>query len=86
VAALALLGALTRTARRAPPALWLLPLALLAGVVLVTTGTPRFRAPLDPFVILPAAVGAAAIVDGLRRRGETMTARSSLQREGRRRR
>jgi 4-amino-4-deoxy-L-arabinose transferase-like glycosyltransferase len=61
VAALALLGALTKAVRRAPVTLWLVPLALLASVVLVNAGTPRFRAPLDPFVILLAAAGAAAV-------------------------
>jgi 4-amino-4-deoxy-L-arabinose transferase-like glycosyltransferase len=42
-----------------PPrgAFWLAPLALLASTLLVNAETPRFRAPLDPFLILLAAQG-----------------------------
>jgi 4-amino-4-deoxy-L-arabinose transferase-like glycosyltransferase len=52
LAALALAGA---GAVRRLPALWLGPAALLAVTLLVNAETPRFRAPLDPFLILLAA-------------------------------
>lgn len=56
VGALALLGVLTRYARRSPLWLWAFPLVLFLSEVFVSTETPRFRAPLDPFVILLAAL------------------------------
>jgi hypothetical protein len=58
--ALAGLGAVRRQ-----PALWLGPGALLAVTLLVNAETPRFRAPLDPFLILLAA----AFIAGRRRMG-----------------
>jgi hypothetical protein len=53
--ALALAGAFTRAARAAPRWLWLMPVLMLASVVFVV-GETRFRAPIDPFVILLAAL------------------------------
>jgi hypothetical protein len=52
-AALALLGA-----RHAPaPAfVWLVPLAMYLSVVFLASETPRYRAPLDPFVIMLSAL------------------------------
>jgi 4-amino-4-deoxy-L-arabinose transferase-like glycosyltransferase len=61
VAALAIVGAFTLTAKRVPRALWLVPFVLWASVAPITTGTPRFRAALDPFVILLAAFAIHAI-------------------------
>jgi hypothetical protein len=55
VAALALLGAATRAARRAPVALWLAPALLWAGTALFL-GEPRLRAPIEPFIVLAAAL------------------------------
>jgi hypothetical protein len=55
LAALAALGLLLRAPRGTPPAFWLAPLALLATTLFVNAETPRFRAPLDPFLILLAA-------------------------------
>jgi hypothetical protein len=52
LAALALLG--LPAVRRMPRA-WLGPLALLVVTLLVNAETPRFRAPLDPFLIMLAA-------------------------------
>jgi 4-amino-4-deoxy-L-arabinose transferase-like glycosyltransferase len=62
LAALALVGAFTRAARRAPRWLWVVPGLLALSVILVNVETPRFRAPVDPFLILLAAlaIGAAA--------------------------
>lgn len=52
LAAVALSGAAVVRRR---PASWLAPAALLAVTLLVNAETPRFRAPLDPFLILLAA-------------------------------
>jgi hypothetical protein len=72
LAALAALGLLARAPRGTPAAFWLGPLALLASTLLVNAETPRFRAPLDPFLILLAA-GALARLPTLR--GHALTAR-----------
>jgi 4-amino-4-deoxy-L-arabinose transferase-like glycosyltransferase len=55
-AALALVGATRRAARRVPYYVWLLPLAMYLSVVLLAAETPRYRAPLDPFIVLLAAI------------------------------
>ena len=52
LAALALAGG---SAVRRRPAFWLAPGALLLVTLFVNAETPRFRAPLDPFLILLAA-------------------------------
>jgi 4-amino-4-deoxy-L-arabinose transferase-like glycosyltransferase len=53
---LALVGALSARARRAPLGLWLLVVLQFASTVLVISETPRFRTPLDPFILLLAAL------------------------------
>ena len=58
--ALALVGAFTQLVRAAPPWVWALPLLLWLTVVLVNAETPRFREPIDPFLILSAACALAA--------------------------
>jgi 4-amino-4-deoxy-L-arabinose transferase-like glycosyltransferase len=63
---LALLGALTSAARRAPGWLWAVPVLLALTVVLVNVETPRFREPVDAFLILLAACAIAAILPRLR--------------------
>jgi 4-amino-4-deoxy-L-arabinose transferase-like glycosyltransferase len=60
LAGLALIGLLARAVR--PSFFWLAPAALLAVTLLVNAETPRFRAPLDPFLILLAA----ALIGGSR--------------------
>jgi len=65
---LAILGCFTRAARRVPRVLWIVPLVLWLSIAPVTTGTPRFRAALEPFVILLAALGIQAVVAKLARR------------------
>jgi 4-amino-4-deoxy-L-arabinose transferase-like glycosyltransferase len=70
-AVLALAGAATARARRAPPWLWAVPLLLFLSVVFLAVETPRYRTPLDPFVILLAAVALTPVVraiGGLSRR------------------
>jgi 4-amino-4-deoxy-L-arabinose transferase-like glycosyltransferase len=52
---LALAGLFTRAIRTAPRWLWCVPLVMWLSVALVNAGTPRFREPLEPFLILCAA-------------------------------
>jgi hypothetical protein len=61
VALLAVAGAFTRGARAAPRALWLLPLSLCAVIFVVAAN--RLRAPIDPFLIILAALAIAALTD-----------------------
>lgn len=60
-AALALVGAFTRRARAAPRAVWLMPLLLGASVVALAVVFSRFRAPLDPFLVLLAALAVSRL-------------------------
>ena len=75
-AALAIVGILSGAIRRAPASFWLVPLVLWLSMALVTTGTPRFRSALEPFVIMLGATGivAAARVLGARRRNSPVRA------------
>jgi 4-amino-4-deoxy-L-arabinose transferase-like glycosyltransferase len=57
---LALAGAVTRAARRAWRWLWVTPVLLWLSVALINAETPRFREPVDAFLILLAACGLAA--------------------------
>lgn len=70
--ALALAGLATRQVRqalgRAPRWLCGVPFVMWLTVVLVNAETPRFREPLDPFLILLAAVTLAAVCRRLRTR------------------
>jgi 4-amino-4-deoxy-L-arabinose transferase-like glycosyltransferase len=59
-AALALAGATTRLARRAPAFVWAVPALMFASVVFLVVETPRYRTPIDPFVVLVAALAVAA--------------------------
>jgi hypothetical protein len=67
---LALIGAFTRIVRRGPGWLWPIPLLLGLSVVFVNVETPRFREPIDPFLILLAACALASAAQrvGLRAR------------------
>jgi 4-amino-4-deoxy-L-arabinose transferase-like glycosyltransferase len=65
--AMALAGVLTSAARSAPRWLWAVPLLFALSVVLVNVETPRFRAPVDPFLILLAACALTSAVRMLRR-------------------
>lgn len=58
---LAIAGAFTARARAAPGWLWLVPLSFLATVVIVAYA--RFRAPIDPFLVLLATLALAAASD-----------------------
>jgi Dolichyl-phosphate-mannose-protein mannosyltransferase len=63
---LALVGALTARARRAPLWFWLCPAAMWAATV-VLAGFIRYRAPVDPFVAMLAALGLVAAWERVRR-------------------
>jgi 4-amino-4-deoxy-L-arabinose transferase-like glycosyltransferase len=65
---LALAGAFTKLVRGAPRWVWFVPLLLALSVVVVNVETPRFRAPVDPFLILLAAAGLATAAGWLARR------------------
>jgi 4-amino-4-deoxy-L-arabinose transferase-like glycosyltransferase len=60
-AALALAGATRRAARRVPGFVWLLGAAMYLSVIFLAAETPRYRAPLDPFVILLAAIALTSV-------------------------
>jgi 4-amino-4-deoxy-L-arabinose transferase-like glycosyltransferase len=60
-------GLFTRAVRTAPRWLWLVPLLLALSVVLVNVETPRFREPVDPFLIMLAACAIAALGTRLHR-------------------
>lgn len=66
-AALAVVGAFLPATRRAPPWLWAIPLVFWLSVILLV-GETRFRAPIDPFVVLLAAVALTSAWE--RRRAE----------------
>jgi 4-amino-4-deoxy-L-arabinose transferase-like glycosyltransferase len=68
VCLLALAGAFSRPVRTAPKWVWGVPVLLALSVVLVNVETPRFRAPVDPFLILLASAGLAAVLGRLGRR------------------
>lgn len=55
VGLLACAGLAAKAIRRVPRATWLVPLVLWLTEAPITTGTPRFRAVLDPWFILLAA-------------------------------
>jgi hypothetical protein len=63
VCLLALAGAFTAAARRAPKWLWAVPVLFALSVVFVNVETPRFRAPVDPFLILLAACALRAAAE-----------------------
>jgi 4-amino-4-deoxy-L-arabinose transferase-like glycosyltransferase len=69
---LALIGAFTKLARRAPWWLWATPVLLFVSVVLVNAETPRFRAPIDPFLILLASCALATAVPWLRAKAQAV--------------
>jgi 4-amino-4-deoxy-L-arabinose transferase-like glycosyltransferase len=66
LALLAAAGALAGALRRAPLWFWLVPLSLMTTVFVV--GYLRFRAPVDPFIVILAAAGAVAIWGRIARR------------------
>jgi hypothetical protein len=71
--ALALAGAFTKAARRAPPWLWAMPILYALTILFVNVETPRFREPIDPFVVMLAACAATTAIT----RGRAMSGRAS---------
>lgn len=65
-AILAVLGALTSYARRAPRWIWTVPILFALSTVWVRVETPRFRLPIDPFLVLLAACAVASCATRLR--------------------
>jgi len=63
-----LLGAFTQAARRAPPWLWAMPLFYALTILFINVETPRFREPIDPFLVLLAACAVAHAAGYLRSR------------------
>jgi hypothetical protein len=63
VCLLAIAGAFTAAARQVPFWVWAVPVLFALSIVFVNVETPRFREPIDPFLILLAAcaVHAAAL-------------------------
>jgi 4-amino-4-deoxy-L-arabinose transferase-like glycosyltransferase len=68
VLAFAVGGVFTRAARRAPPWLWLMPALMLLSVMFVV-GETRFRAPVDPFIVLLAALALERLSRAVARSG-----------------
>jgi 4-amino-4-deoxy-L-arabinose transferase-like glycosyltransferase len=62
VTALALAAALAGAARRTPWFVWAFPALMFLGVVFLVVETPRYRTPIDPFLVLLAAAGVVAAV------------------------
>jgi 4-amino-4-deoxy-L-arabinose transferase-like glycosyltransferase len=58
---LALVGAFTTAARRTPRTVWLIPVVFLP--VVLTDGLTRLRAPMDPFVVMLAALAVVALAE-----------------------
>jgi 4-amino-4-deoxy-L-arabinose transferase-like glycosyltransferase len=63
---LAIIGAFTRVARNAPKPIWAVPLLYYVSVVFINGETPRFRAPIDPFLIILAGCALATVAPWLR--------------------
>jgi len=66
--ALAIAGLFAPAVRRGPKWIWAIPLLLGLSVVLVNVETPRFREPIDPFLVILGACAIAALVQRLRGR------------------
>jgi 4-amino-4-deoxy-L-arabinose transferase-like glycosyltransferase len=67
-AVLAVAGACTRRARAAPWWVWAVPVLMYLSVVFLVVETPRYRSPLDPFIVLLAALAVVGGAERLRRR------------------
>ncbi|MGH2867006.1 MAG: glycosyltransferase family 39 protein [Solirubrobacteraceae bacterium] len=64
---LAVLGAFTPAARHGPRWLWVVPVLMALSVLLVNVETPRFRQPVEPFLVLLAACAVAAALSRVTR-------------------
>ena len=59
-AVLALAGAFTTAARRTPWFVWAFPALMYLSVVFLVIETPRYRTPMDPFIVMLAALALVA--------------------------
>jgi hypothetical protein len=75
VLVLAIAGAFTARARRAPKWLWVVPIVFLPAVFI--DSLTRFRAPIDPFLIMLAALALDALADRRSRRAAPATSSAS---------
>lgn len=76
VAGLAVVGLADRRARRVPGALWWTPVLFVVTTVPLL-GTFRYRLPIEPFVLLAAALGATGLFSRLSRSGSKSAAKTS---------
>jgi hypothetical protein len=60
VGALALAGAVAGAARGTPRFVWAFPALMFLSVVFLVVETPRYRTPIDPFLVLLAAAAVVA--------------------------
>ena len=60
-AVLAVAGAFTAAARGAPRFVWAFPALMYVSVVFLVIETPRYRTPMDPFVVLLAALALVSV-------------------------
>ena len=60
-AALAVAGSLGGYARRTPAFVWAVPVLMFLSVIFLVVETPRYRTPIDPFVIILAAMALAGL-------------------------
>ncbi len=65
VCLLALVGIMTPAARAAPRWLWAIPILYALTIVFVNVETPRFREPIDPFLLLLAGCAIEAALERL---------------------
>lgn len=77
VAVLALLGTLSAYARRAPWWMWLVPVLMTLATVFVRAETPRFREPIEPFLIMLAGCAVASLGPHVNRWASALSRRSS---------
>jgi 4-amino-4-deoxy-L-arabinose transferase-like glycosyltransferase len=63
VFALAIVGAFLKSARRAPFALWLIPILLYAFIVITLPASIRYRASMEPYFVLLASLTLTAGLD-----------------------
>jgi hypothetical protein len=59
-AVLAIAGAFTAAARRTPWFVWAFPTLMYLSVVFLVIETPRYRTPIDPFIVMLAALALVA--------------------------
>jgi hypothetical protein len=67
-ALLAIAGAITPAARRTPWFVWAFPALMYLSVVFLVMETPRYRTPIDPFIVMLAALALVAAGRRLQRR------------------